>query len=84
MINFKGMLSYKDVIYRVEGLESPKKIGDQLGFEPSTFCILGSCSYYGATGTPWQWSRGQVTCMFILIDTLLANNVHSTCLHGYG
>ena len=53
--------SYKDVKLHSEGLEIPeeRKFGDQLGFEPSTFCILDRCSYHGATGTPWQWSRRQ-------------------------
>ena len=47
--NLKEGLTTKDVTYKVEGLEISE---DRLGLEPSTFCILGRCSYHGATGTP--------------------------------
>ena len=50
------------------GIENPlRKIRDQLGFEPSTFCILDRCSYHKATGTPWQWSRRQAIYTVALV-----------------
>ena len=60
--------SYKGGKLQSAGLEilEERKSGDQLGFKPSTFCILGRCSYNGATGTPWRWSRRQA----IIIATL--------------
>ena len=68
------------VNYTVHGDWKSLKKGDQLGFEPTTFCILGRCSYYEATGTPWQWSRRQaiysytVALVYIGTTCVVANH----------
>ena len=61
-----------DVTYKVEGLEISE--GDQLGLE------LGRCSYHGATGTPWQWSRRQAIYVYICSYTVALVYIHvGTC-----